>query len=181
MLNLSKTQQPQNPYGQPQNPYGQPQQRYGQQPGYTSDPNRNGYGCPPYNPYGQQQQPYGQQPYGQQQPYRQPQQPQNPYGQNPYGQPQQPYGQYHYNWMTWAIIGTVVGFLFSCIGLIFGIIAINASSKANTAYAMGDNLTGDANNSTAKTMTIIALVLGGVGLLVTIGLYGSIAGLSMLG
>lgn len=72
--------------------------------------------------------------------------------------------------MTAAIIGTIVGALFSCIGLIFGIIGINYAGKANNAYAIGDQINGASFNSTAKTMTIISYVLAGIGLLGTIGL-----------
>ena len=170
---------PQQPYGQPQQPYGQPQQPYGQ----------------PQQPYGQPQQPYRQpqQPYGQpQQPYGQPQQPygqpQQPYGQpqQPYGQPQQPYGQPqpygnpvpHTNWMPWAIVGTIVGALFSCIGMIFGIIGIVKANNANKAYAVGDETGGDMNNSSAKTMTIIALVLAGIGLIVNLVWFGSLSAIT---
>ena len=156
---------PQQPYGQPQQPYGQPQQPYGQ----------------PQQPYGQPQQPYGQpqQPYGQpQQPYGQPQQ---PYGQPqpPYGQPQ-PYGNPvpHTNWMPWAIVGTIVGALFSCIGMIFGIIGIVKANNANKAYAVGDETGGDMNNSSAKTMTIIALVLAGIGLIVNLVWFGSLSAIT---
>ena len=170
---------PQQPYGQPQQPYGQPQQPYGQ----------------PQQPYGQPQQPYGQpqQPYRQpQQPYGQPQQPygqpQQPYGQpqQPYGQPQPPYGQPqpygnpvpHTNWMPWAIVGTIVGALFSCIGMIFGIIGIVKANNANKAYAVGDETGGDMNNSSAKTMTIIALVLAGIGLIVNLVWFGSLSAIT---
>ena len=170
---------PQQPYGQPQQPYGQPQQPYGQ----------------PQQPYRQPQQPYGQpqQPYGQpQQPYGQPQppygQPQQPYGQpqQPYGQPQPPYGQPqpygnpvpHTNWMPWAIVGTIVGALFSCIGMIFGIIGIVKANNANKAYAVGDETGGDMNNSSAKTMTIIALVLAGIGLIVNLVWFGSLSAMT---
>ena len=156
---------PQQPYGQPQQPYGQPQQPYRQ----------------PQQPYGQPQQPYGQpqQPYGQpQQPYGQPQQ---PYGQPqpPYGQPQ-PYGNPvpHTNWMPWAIVGTIVGALFSCIGMIFGIIGIVKANNANKAYAVGDETGGDMNNSSAKTMTIIALVLAGIGLIVNLVWFGSLSAIT---
>ena len=156
---------PQQPYGQPQQPYGQPQQPYGQ----------------PQQPYGQPQQPYVQP----QQPYRQPQQ---PYGQpqQPYGQPQPPYGQPqpygnpvpHTNWMPWAIVGTIVGALFSCIGMIFGIIGIVKANNANKAYAVGDETGGDMNNSSAKTMTIIALVLAGIGLIVNLVWFGSLSAIT---
>lgn len=99
------------------------------------------------------QQPYGQQPYGQ------------PYGQQPYGQP--PYGQpvVQKNRLTLAIIATVLGALFSCIGLIFGIVAIVNANKATRYYQQGAFEAGDAANKTAKTNTIIALVLAGIGLI----------------
>lgn len=149
---------PQQPYRQPQQPYRQPQQPYGQ----------------PQQPYGQPQQPYGQP----QQPYGQPQQ---PYGQPqpPYGQPQ-PYGNPvpHTNWMPWAIVGTIVGALFSCIGMIFGIIGIVKANNANKAYAVGDETGGDMNNSSAKTMTIIALVLAGIGLIVNLVWFGSLSAIT---
>jgi len=135
----------------PQQPYGQPEQPYGQ----------------PQQPYGQPQQPYGQpqQPYGQPQP--------------PYGQPQ-PYGNPipHTNWMPWAIVGTIVGALCSCIGMIFGIIGIVKANNANKAYAVGDETGGDMNNSSAKTMTIIALVLAGIGLIVNLVWFGSLSAMT---
>lgn len=65
----------------------------------------------------------------------------------------------HQNWMTWAVISTVLGFFCSCIGMIFGIIAIVKANNANKAYAMGDEATGDMYNSGAKTWTIVAFVV----------------------
>ena len=88
------------------------------------------------------------------------------------------YDQYstpHTNWMTWAIVGTIVGFLFSCIGVIFGIIGIVQANKANEAYAMGNTVGGEQANNTAKTMSIIALAFGGIGLITTV--VGTITGL----
>lgn len=79
------------------------------------------------------------------------------------------------NWLPWAIAGTVVGFLFSCIGVIFGIIAIVQANKANEAFAIGNEIGGEQANNTAKTMTIIALAFGGVGLITTV--IGTITGL----
>ena len=150
-------QQPQQPYGQP---YGQPQQ-----PGYGQ----------PQQPYGQPQQPYGQP----QQPYGQPQQ---PYGQPGYGQ-QQPFRQpvAHTNWMPWAIIATVASFLCSCniIGIVLGIIGAVNANKANNFFAYGDEASGNTANSTAKTMTIIALVFAAISIvssviLVTSGVLDSL-------
>lgn len=98
-----------------------------------------------------------------------------PYGQ-PYRQPAQPYGTYpsgvqptfHTNWMTWAIVATVVGALFSCIGMIFGIIAINKASQANKYYEIGDTVSGDAANASARTNCIVAFVVAGIGLIFNI-------------
>ena len=108
---------------------------------------------------------------------RNPQYGQQPnFGQNPqYGQ-QPNFGRYDYNnggqpvrqnWLTWAIIATVAGFFFSCIGGIFGVIGIVQANKANNFYRMGYDAQGDQANNTAKIMTIIGLVLSAVGVLGT--------------
>ena len=69
----------------------------------------------------------------------------------------------HTNWLPWAIVGTVVGSLFSCIALIFGAIGINRAMSANKFYDIGNKELGDRANSSARTMSIVALVLGGLG------------------
>lgn len=74
----------------------------------------------------------------------------------------------HTNWMPWAIVGTVLGTLFSCVGMIFGIIGIVNASKANRFYYEGDENRGKMNNTTARTMTIIALALSVLGLVLTV-------------
>jgi hypothetical protein len=79
----------------------------------------------------------------------------------------------HTNWLPWAIVATIAGFLCSCIGAVFGIIGIVNANKANTFYAQGDEASGNQANNTAKIMTIISLVVAGVGLI------GSIYMLSM--
>lgn len=86
------------------------------------------------------------------------------YGQKPVYGPAVP----HKNWLTPAIIATVLGFLFSCIGVVFGIIAITQASAANNAYARGDEYEGERRNSSAKTWTIVTYVLCGIGLLISI-------------
>lgn len=107
------------------------------------------------------QPPYGQPNQGYDNPYNRPQ---PPYGQNPYN-PYNPYRQnLPTNWLPWAIGATIVGFLFSCIGAIFGIIGIIQANKANTFYATQDDFEGDRCNSNAKTMTIIGYCLAGLGL-----------------
>lgn len=74
------------------------------------------------------------------------------------------------NWLPWAIVATVLG-LTNCIGIVFGIIGIVNANKANESYAFGDPLRGSAYNSTAKIMTIIGLVLSGLTVVSTIGLF----------
>lgn len=123
-------------------------------------------GQPPQQPYQQPQQGY-------QQPYQQPYQQQG-YQQQQYPQPpQQPqYRQYQAqptNWLPWAIVATVLG-LCSCIGLVLGIIAITRANSANKFYQIGDTVSGNAANSSARTLTIIALAFDGIGLLVNIAM-----------
>lgn len=87
------------------------------------------------------------------------------------------------NWLPWAIVATVVGFFASCIGAIFGIIAIVQANKANTLYAQGFDREGDAANSNAKIMTIIGLVFAGIGIIVAFSfgsIFNSISNLSYL-
>ncbi len=123
-------------------------------------------GQPPQQPYQQPQQGY-------QQPYQQPYQQQG-YQQQQYPQPpQQPqYPQYQAqptNWLPWAIVATVLG-LCSCIGLVLGIIAITRANSANKFYQIGDTVSGNAANSSARILTIIALAFDGIGLLVNIAM-----------
>ena len=94
--------------------------------------------------------------------------------------PQQQYGAYNnpnqgpgyvnpsVNWKTLAIIATVVGFLFSCIGGIVGCFAISNASKAENAMRYGDNFTAQSAWSTCKTLCIVSFVLSGLGLIVNI-------------
>ena len=124
---------------------------------FMADSAFGGYARPeePVNPYA------GQYPYGQQPPYgRRP----DPY--TIYGRDSQPIP--HTNWLPWAIVGTIFGAFFSCIGMIFGIIGITKANAANRFYNEGFEQNGDISNSSARTMTIIALVLGGIGLLLTV-------------
>ncbi len=71
------------------------------------------------------------------------------------------------NWLPWAIIATITGLIFSCVGAIFGIIGIINANKANNLYAGGFDQMGDQANGIARTMTIIGLILAGIGLIVT--------------
>lgn len=131
---------------------------------FMNDSAFGGYARPEetVNPYA------GQYPYGQRPPYGGPQ---PPYSQHPdpysiYGRDPQPIQ--HTNWLPWAIIGTIFGALFSCIGMIFGIIGITKANAANRFYNEGFEENGNMSNSSARTMTIIALVLGGIGFVLTV-------------
>lgn len=66
--------------------------------------------------------------------------------------------------MPWAIVSCVLN-ICSCIGLVFSILGIVHASKANNWYAVGNDMQGDSANQTAKTMTIIALVFAGLGII----------------
>ena len=76
------------------------------------------------------------------------------------------------NWLVPAIISAVVAFMFSCIEVVFGIIAVVKASKANSLYQQQMYEEAEAQNSTAKTMTIIAFVFGGIGTLMFNILFG---------
>lgn len=94
--------------------------------------------------------------------------------------PQQQYGAFNnpnqgqgyvnppVNWKTLAIVATVVGFLFSCIGGIVGCFAISNASKAENAMRYGDNITAQNAWSTCKTLCIVSFVLSGLGLIINI-------------
>lgn len=99
-------------------------------------------------------------PYNQNNPYN------NPYNYNPYNQNN--YSQPHTNWMPWAIGATIAAFLFSCIGVVFGIIGIVNANKANNLYYQGRDAEADAINSNARTMTIIGYAFAALGLIVTL-------------
>lgn len=81
-------------------------------------------------------------------------------GQNIYDNPQ---NVNHTDWLPWAIAGTILGFLCSCIGCIFGIIGILKANSANKLYNEGNIQQAESENSSAKTMTIIALALSALG------------------
>lgn len=128
----------------------------------------------------------------------------NPFADNPQYQPNHSYQKQEYkryydprfdryhdgyrpsmrtNWLPWAIVATIVGFFASCIGAIFGIIAIVQANKANSMYAQGFDREGDAANSNAKIMTIIGLIFAGIGIIVAFsfgGLYNSLSNFNYL-
>lgn len=72
------------------------------------------------------------------------------------------------NWKTLAIVATVVGFLFSCIGGIIGIFAWVNANKAENAMRYGDDFTAQSAWSTCKTLCIVSFVLTGIGLVFNI-------------
>ncbi len=134
---------------------------------FMGDSAFGGYARPeaPLNPYA------GQTPYGQPGSVLPPRAPQPQYGNHPdpysaYGREMEPIP--HTNWLPWAIVGTVFGAMFSCIGMIFGIIGITKANAANRFYNEGYRSNGDMSNASARTMTIIAIVLGVIGLLLTV-------------
>lgn len=96
------------------------------------------------------------------------------YGMSPYGAPQSlgnmpPHGgmpgvpPMHTNWLTWAIVATILGFFGQCIGAIVGVIAIVQAQKAERLYRENNVMEAESANSSAKTLTIVALVLDGLG------------------
>lgn len=74
----------------------------------------------------------------------------------------------HTNWLPWAIVATIAGALFSCIGMIFGIVGITKASKANRFYMEGFEDLGRNANTSAKTMTIIAFAFAIVGIILVV-------------
>ena len=134
-----------------------------------------------FGAYARPEQPYKDTPYGRNGGYNQPyQQRQNAYYGNRGGD-NQGYGQYQsaVNWKTLAIVATIAGFLFSCIGGILGIFAILAANKAENATAYGDDITARTGWSNCKTLTIISFVLTGIGLVANIVVISNIAKLGL--
>lgn len=113
-----------------------------------------------------------------QQPYQQPQQPQYAPGSETYGHPNN--NQNHVpgtyppgwtNWLGWAIVGLVLGFFTCCLGLIFGIIATVKASQANSAAKAGDFNVAYPTNDSARTWTIVSLIVGGLGIIISFLLF----------
>lgn len=96
-------------------------------------------------------------------PFTNPQTPQYAPGQNVYNTQQ--HTSFHTDWMPWAITRTILGFLCSCIGCIFGIIAIIKANDANNHYRQGYFEMAEKENSTARTMTIIAFATTALGII----------------
>ena len=128
----------------------EPQNRFADNPQYQ---NHHSYNQPPHNNY------YGG--YDRRREY-------NPYDRNGYNRPQM-----RTNWLPWAIVATVLGLFTYCLGAIFGIIGIVQANKANTLYAQGYDHEAETANNNAKIMTIIGLVIAGLGIIIAI-IFGSL-------
>lgn len=93
---------------------------------------------PPQQPPGYTPQPpYGQQPYGQ-----------PPYGQSPYGQPPYGYGPPKMN--TLALVGFILSFFISLVGLVLCVIGLSQINSAN-------------GTQTGKGLAIAGIIIGALG------------------
>lgn len=84
------------------------------------------------------------------------------------------------NWKTLAIIATVCGFLFSCIGGLIGIFGILEANKAENAWRYGDEQGARNRWSNCKTLTIISFVVAALSLSLQVGLFAT-GGLAAFG
>ena len=149
----------------PEQPAYQPEQQAYQpeQPAY--EPQQQAYQPQQqaYQPQQQAYQPQQQQAYqSQQQPYQQGQ-PSGGYAQPQYAQPQyaQPLPAIPKNWMTESVLIVILSALCCCnpISLITGIVAIVNAGKVKSAYERGDMFTAQESSKSAKTWTLISLVI----------------------
>lgn len=148
-----------------------------QQPPYCQQNSNNSFGQAPRfadNPQYDSPRPnYGDNRYRQNDPYGQSIHNRNPYGNmNQYNN-----GPVRTNWLPWAIVATIAGALFSCIGIVFGIIGIIQANKANNLYAQDRIAEANAANDNAKINTIIGLIIAGLGFLSSIFLLRFYTGL----
>ncbi|MCH5225929.1 MAG: DUF4339 domain-containing protein [Muribaculaceae bacterium] len=130
--------------------YNGPDNRFANNPQYRTDHS--------YDRYGRRD------PYADQNPYYK----QEPHYNRQYQNNYRP--SFRTNWLPWAIIAAIAGFFTSCIGAIFGIVGIVQANKANTLYAQGFDREGDAANANARIMTIIGLILAGLGIICLLSL-----------
>jgi len=87
---------------------------------------------------------------------------QSMFGSNMGGQPVKPN-----NYLVMAIVATVLG-LCSCIGLILGIVAIVYATQVDSKYNLGDYAGAESSAKSAKTFSIISLVVDGIGILINV-------------
>lgn len=71
------------------------------------------------------------------------------------------------NYLVMSIIATILG-LCSCVPLILGIIAIVFSTQVDSKYNTGDYIGAENASKTAKTLSIISLVLAILGVIFNI-------------
>lgn len=83
-------------------------------------------------------------------------------------QPVNPQINVQTNWKTLAIVATVCGFLFSCIGGIVGVFAVMQGTNAQKAQRYGDDIEAANCWSNCKTLTIISFVIAALGLLANV-------------
>ena len=134
-----------------------------EQPAYQPEQQAYQPEQPAYEPQQQAYQPQQQQAYQpQQQPYQQGQ-PSGGYAQPQYAQPQyaQPLPAIPKNWMTESVLIVILSALCCCnpISLITGIVAIVNAGKVKSAYERGDMFTAQESSKSAKTWTLISLVI----------------------
>lgn len=80
------------------------------------------------------------------------------------------------NYMTFSIIGTVLGLCSPCcIGLIVGVIAIVLSTQVNSKFNAGDYAGAQSSSKNAKLLAYIAIGLG------VLGLIGNIIMIAVMG
>ncbi|MDO5611504.1 MAG: CD225/dispanin family protein [Pseudomonadota bacterium] len=75
------------------------------------------------------------------------------------------------NHLAWSIIATVVATLCCCPLGLLGIVGIVQAAKVDKLVAAGDLTGAQAASNSAKTWSIVASVLAGIGLLINIGFY----------
>ena len=129
-----------------------------EQPAYQPEQQAYQPEQPAYEPQQQAYQPQQQQAYQpQQQPYQQGQ-PSGGYAQPQYAQPLPAIPK---NWMTESVLIVILSALCCCnpISLITGIVAIVNAGKVKSAYERGDMFTAQESSKSAKTWTLISLVI----------------------
>ena len=172
---IQAQQQPVQPVQQPVQQQPEPAQQYQAPTGYETTPN-------PDAPYQPQQQQYQQPQYQpQQSQYQQPQYQQPQYQQPQYQQPQQqqwaqpqyqqqPTGTPPKDWKVESIIVTIVSALCCCnlLSLICGIVGIVNAGKVNSAFYRGDTIGAEQAASSAKTWTLVGIVLLVIGAIASV-------------
>lgn len=75
---------------------------------------------------------------------------------------------------TWIVIVIIAGFLFSCIGGIFAIIALTKINSARDSLNTGSEYIAETNYQSAKNWLIAAIVCTGLGLIVNISQFATL-------